>query len=132
MGEPTSLLSILRELESQIFKPEVRRDHAKLDALMHPGFFEFGSTGARYSRSDILELLPLDRSEAKIWVQDWAVSPMGQGFALLTYKSAQELSDGSLERHVLRSSVWAFTAQGWQIYFHQGTPTGPFLKGHNP
>jgi len=128
MREPTSLLAILRELESQIYKPEVRRDRARLDALAHPDFFEFGSSGACYSRSDILELLPLDKSDAKVWAQDWSVQPLGADFALLTYKSAHELPDGRLERHALRSSVWALTAKGWQITFHQGTPTEAFER----
>ena|ERR1700733_14812247 len=126
MREP--MLAILRELESQIYKPEVRRDRAKLDALAHPDFFEFGSSGKSYSRSDIIELLPLDTSNNLVWAQDWSVQPLGEGFALLTYKSAHELPDGTLERHALRSSVWALTAQGWQILFHQGTPTEAFEK----
>ena len=126
MVEP--LLPILQELESRIYKPEIRRDRARLDPLLHSNFFEFGSSGTRYGRSDILELLPLDKSEAKVWAQDWALCPLGEGFALLTYKSAHERPDGALERHALRSSIWAFTAQGWQICFHQGTPTGPFEK----
>jgi hypothetical protein len=128
MDDTMSLLSILRELESRIYKPEVRRDRAQLDALVHPDFFEFGLSGARYGRSDILELLPLDKSAGKVWAQDWSVQPLGQAFALLTYKSAHEKPDGRLERHALRSSIWALTPQGWKIYFHQGTPTAPFEK----
>jgi hypothetical protein len=128
MGKPTSLLATLQELETQIYKPEIRRDRAKLDALAHPDFFEFGSSGKRYSRSDILELLPLDTSDAKVWAQDWSIQPLGKEFALLTYKSAHELPDGRLERHALRSSIWGLTAQGWQIVFHQGTPTEAFEK----
>ncbi|MGD0143792.1 MAG: DUF4440 domain-containing protein [Rhizomicrobium sp.] len=128
MDGTTSLLSILRELESRIYQPEIRRDRAKLDALAHSDFFEFGSSGARYSRSDILDLLPLDKSNNKVWAQDWAVQPLGDGFALLTFKSAHEQSDGTLERHTLRASIWALTAQGWQILFHQGTPSAAFEK----
>jgi hypothetical protein len=129
MTEPNSLLAILRELESQIYKPEVRRDRAKLDALAHPDFFEFGSSGKAYSRSDIVELLPLDTSNNVVWAQDWSVHPLGENFALLTYKSAHELPDGRLERQTLRSSIWALTPQGWRILFHQGTPTEAFGKG---
>ena len=128
MGETNALLATLRELESRTFKPEIRRDRARLDVLIHPEFFEFGSSGRSYSRGDILELLPLDRSDSKVWAQDWSVRPLGKPFALLTYKSAHERPDGTLERHALRSSVWALTAQGWQIYFHQGTPTEAFEK----
>jgi hypothetical protein len=128
MSEQTSLVAILRELESLIFKPEIRRDRTRLDALAHPDFFEFAYSGKSYDRREILELLPLDTSEAKVWAQDWSVRPLGERFALLTYKSAQERSDGTLERYALRSSVWALTPQGWQILFHQGTPAEAFEK----
>ena len=128
MTETNSLLAILRELESRIYKPETRRDRAKLDALAHPDFFEFGYSGKSYSRSDILEFLPLDTSNNKVWTQDWSEQPLGENFALLTYKSAHELPDGTLERHALRSSVWALTPQGWQLLFHQGTPMEAFGK----
>jgi hypothetical protein len=73
MSETTALLAILRERESLIFEPEVRRDRARLDALLHRDFFEFGLSGKSYSRNDILELLPLDKSESKVWAQDWSV-----------------------------------------------------------
>lgn len=128
MPQQSPLVSILRELESQIFKPEVRGDRAKLDALAHPDFFEFGYSGQSYSRNDILELLPRDTSDNKVWSQDWRVRPLGHEFALLTYKSAHELPDGRLERHALRSSIWELTPKGWQILFHQGTPTEAFEK----
>ena len=128
MSEQTSLLVTLRELESLIFKPEFRRDRAKLDAWAHPDFFEFAYSGRSYNRSEILELLPLDKSESKVWARDWSVLPLGESFALLTYKSAYETADGTLDRHSLRSSVWARTEQGWQLLFHQGTPTEAFEK----
>jgi hypothetical protein len=68
MTEANSFLVILQEQKSQIFKPEIRHDRVRFDALMHPDFFEFGR-----GRSDILELLPLDKSDNKVWAQDWSV-----------------------------------------------------------
>src|SRR3954453_16811424 len=48
---------------------------------------------------------------------------LADGIALLTYATANEDVDGNRSRHTLRSSVWVRTASGWQIRFHQGTPT---------
>jgi hypothetical protein len=38
---------------------------------------------------------------------------------------AGEPEDGMLERHALRASIWKCSPDGWQIVFHQGTPTTP-------
>jgi hypothetical protein len=32
-------------------------------------------------------------------------------------------ADGSRHRHTLRSSLWQRSSRGWQLRFHQGTPT---------
>ena len=47
---------------------------------------------------------------------------LGPASALLTYRAAHRQPDGSLTRHTLRSSVWRLEAEGWQLFYHQGTP----------
>jgi hypothetical protein len=54
---------------------------------------------------------------------DFDLVVLGEGVALLTYLSAHMNVSGNLHRHTLRSSIWVRTAAGWQIRFHQGTPT---------
>lgn len=56
----------------------------------------------------------------------FALARLGPDSALLTYRSASVAEDGTAGRHTLRSSVWLRTALGWQMRFHQGTPTAPF------
>jgi hypothetical protein len=50
------------------------------------------------------------------------VAELGSEIALLTYRSAHLLPDGSLTDHTLRSSLWSCSEVGWQLRFHQGTP----------
>jgi hypothetical protein len=50
------------------------------------------------------------------------VAELGSEIALLTYRSAHLLQDGSLTDHTLRSSLWSSSEVGWQLRFHQGTP----------
>ncbi|MFL6451667.1 MAG: DUF4440 domain-containing protein [Bryobacteraceae bacterium] len=84
---------------------------------------EFGRSGKRYTRADILNefgptsVLPVVRSD------NFRLDILAERIALLTYASAHEGADGKRSRHTLRSSVWISTATGWQIRFHQGTPT---------
>lgn len=122
----TPLLTTLQALELELLTPPVRSDATRLDALLHENFLEFGRSGAAYAKSDILSRLPAQAQHWVIVADQFAVRPLGQAAALLTYRSADQQPDGTLDRFTLRASVWERTARGWQMSFHQGTPTTPF------
>ena len=122
------LLKQLRDLEVALHEPEVRRDLARLDELLHESFTEFGRSGSTYSRADILNSVSHETSTGAIWSQDFALAELADGVVLLTYKSAHLDTKGELHRHTLRSSLWQRTERGWQMRFHQGTPTDSFAK----
>lgn len=49
---------------------------------------------------------------------------ISEGAVLLTYKSFQHDVQGRAVRCTERSSIWLLTEKaGWQMRFHQGTPT---------
>lgn len=123
-----ALLQQLRELELTLQRLDVRRDRARLDALLHDGFVEFGRSGERYDKADILEHLPQETAPMVMWSQNFEVTELVDGVALLTYRSASVNEDGGLYRHSLRSSLWLRTERGWQMRFHQGTATEPFAR----
>ncbi|WP_263142764.1 DUF4440 domain-containing protein [Pseudomonas sp. RIT-PI-AD] len=125
--EHAGLLETLEALERALHQPDIRRDVARLERLLHPGFREFGRSGAAYGRDDALSLLPAEQERTPLWAQDFHVEPLGAEAALLTYRSAGIDRQGALDRHTNRSSLWRLTAQGWQLFFHQGTPCESFL-----
>jgi hypothetical protein len=115
------LLEELRSLETELHTTEARRNWQRMEMLLHPDFVEFGRSGRRYTRADILHefgptTVPAVRSE------NFELAALAEGIALLTYASAHEDADGKQSQHTLRSSVWVCTETGWQIRFHQGTP----------
>ncbi len=120
------LLETLKALELSLHDPEVRRSEAQLGALLHPAFREFGRSGAEYRREAIIAQLLDQGGQPNIWAQDFALEVLSEDLALLIYRSAQVGEDGSLHRHTNRSSLWQCTARGWQMRFHQGTPTPAF------
>jgi hypothetical protein len=63
---------------------------------------------------------------APVHAQDFELTEINGGVALLTYRSAHVDPVGNLYRHTLRSSLWVQTASGWTMRFHQGTPTAAF------
>ena len=94
-----------------------------MEMLLHPDFVEFGRSGTPYSRADVLEEYGPDSTLPAIRSEHFKVVNLGGGIALLTYVSAHLDADGNAHRHTLRSSIWVLTEVGWQMRFHQGTPT---------
>jgi hypothetical protein len=116
------LFEELRKLETELHTSKARRNKQRMETLLHPDFVEFGRSGRRYTRAEILNefgptsVLPAVRSK------NFELKVLAEGIALLTYASAHEDADGKQSRHTLRSSVWVCTETGWQMRFHQGTP----------
>jgi hypothetical protein len=123
-----ALLKTLTNLETELFDPHTRRNRARLEALLHPQFFEIGRSGRVHTRDDVLTQLPKEQEPAGIRAHDFALQPLTEDVLLLTYQSAQVSNTGAPERHALRASIWKRSPNGWQIVFHQATPAQP--DGH--
>ena len=122
----TSLLLLLKALEVELHTPDTRCGAAKLNALLHDDFREFGRSGAVYAKADILSRLPAQAQHAVVVSDRFELRRLSKVAAQLTYRSAHLLADGSFDGFTLRSSVWERSILGWQMSFHQGTPTAPF------
>ena len=122
------LLIHLRDLEVALQQPNIWTDTDRLDELLHDSFLEFGRSGRSYNKADILRELPLGRPSDTLWSQDFSVAEIADGVALLTYRSADMDVNGEMSRYTLRASLWQRTARGWQMRFHQGTPTDAFAR----
>ena len=123
------LLQTLQDLETELHLESTRRDASRMAILLHPDFEEFGRSGRRYSRAEVLSEFASASSELPAVIsQGFALTRFNEKFALLTYVSAHLDSSGRPYRHTLRSSLWVLTSAGWQMRFHQGTPTDGFSQ----
>jgi len=122
------LLCHLRNLEISLHKHSVRSDRAKAGLLLHDSFVEFGQSGRRFNRVEILKFMQSENSTGEVWSQDFVMAEIGNDVVLLTYRSAHVGETGTLSRYSLRSSIWQRMLAGWQIRFHQGTPTDTFER----
>ena len=122
------ILVHLHDLEVALHQPNIWADTDRLDELLHDSFLEFGRSGRSYNKADILRELPLRKPSDTLWSQDFSVADIADGVALLTYRSADVDANGEMSRFTLRASLWQRTARGWQMRFHQGTPTDAFAK----
>ncbi len=123
------LLAHLRALEVELHRPAARSDAARLDALLHPDFLEFGRSGRSYSKADVIDQLVASPAPATVVSDRFSLRLLAPNVGLLTYRAAHLAADGALERHALRSSIWQRDGDGWRMSFHQGTPTEPFDLG---
>jgi hypothetical protein len=122
-SDHASLLNELRQLEVELHSSETRRNRSRVELLLHPDFLEYGRSGTRYTRDDILREVSAGSVLPVVHAQNFDLIVLAENVALLTYLSAHADAEGNLGRHTLRSSLWVRTDVGWQMQFHQGTPT---------
>lgn len=117
------LLAELTTLEQELHTQATRSNRSRMQILLHPDFVEFGRSGKCYALAEILNEFGPDTMLPAIHSEDFNLIVLAEEVALLTYLSAHVDEAGKRYRHTLRSSVWVRTEVGWQMRFHQGTPT---------
>jgi hypothetical protein len=116
------MIDFFRDLEERLLRAEVRRSPDEAGKLLASDFIEFGSSGAVYSRQQILEALAKE-SPMELSATDFSVRVLCDDVVLVTYRSARNDPASGQEWHSLRSSIWKFVNGRWLMSFHQGTPT---------
>jgi hypothetical protein len=120
------LLQVLTALEVELHQGATRADRARMEALLHSDFFEIGRSGTLWTRAATLDEFSTVGGDAapRIRADRFELRQLSDDLALLTYRSAHVGADDSAHRFTLRSSLWQRGgAAGWQLRFHQGTPT---------
>ncbi len=114
------LAAHLFHLEQQLLQPSMRRNATALASLLAEDFREFGSSGRIYTRQQIIDELAAE-SPRTILLSDPLCQQLAENIALLTYRSTRTIALEAAS-HALRSSLWVYRDNRWQIIFHQGTP----------
>jgi hypothetical protein len=109
----------LYALEKTLLDPKIRQNLTKLNTLLSPDFFEFGSSGIVWSRENILERLPKETPK-NIAISDFKSFVLSDKVILVTYKAIKTCDNGDTYE-TLRSSIWKLSGSQWQMAFHQGT-----------
>src|SRR5580698_4254021 len=95
----------LRALEETLLDPAVRRDRARVAALLAEDFEEFGSSGRVWTREQILDLLEGEEYQPPV-MEGFKCDLLAENVALVTYRSVRTEATSGLKASVLRSSVW--------------------------
>ncbi len=111
----------LLALEETLWRAETRFDPVLMDQTYSSDFLEFGRSGRRYERAEML-FNPDQMAEirAVLPLPDYSVAMVAADVVLATYTS--EVRYGDEVEVGRRSSLWVREGGRWQLRFHQGTP----------
>jgi len=114
------LEQVIRGLETELLRPEVRSNAARVAELLADDYFEIGESGKRYTKRDVLETLT-NEAETEFTIDNFAVVPFGPDTVLATYHVRKFIRESSSETRSRRSSLWHRSDGRWKMAFHQGT-----------
>lgn len=86
--------------------------------MLAPGFTEFGQSGRSWTRAEMMDAIGgFESSSTAVQVEALRGRELAPDIVLVTYESS------GARGTVRRSSIWKRNPAGWQVEFHQGTPT---------
>ena len=124
MTIPPAEATLLRRLEEELLKPEVRHSPDQVGTLLSDDFVEFGSSGGVFNKQQVIEALeqegPPDPT-SRLSMVDFIARSLASDVILVTYRIIEEGGPGTRQESKLRSSIWKLIEGRWQMIFHQGT-----------
>ncbi|UMZ09749.1 nuclear transport factor 2 family protein [Pseudomonas sp. MPFS] len=108
-------------LERRLQEADVRGDRQALDALLADDFLEFGASGGRWNKAQVLASL-VQESFIERHIEQFAVQWLAADLAQATYLCHNAAGPGRVASSAWRSSLWRCREGRWQMLFHQGTP----------
>lgn len=113
--------SYLYELENKLLQTSTNQLLQEITDIFSEDFIEFGSSGSIYNKKQVIVYLQ-QISTYKTSIENFDINILTENVVLVTYK-AEKFDNYKGERiKSLRSSLWKFSDNKWQIVFHQGTP----------
>lgn len=103
-------------LEEQLLSNVVRTDPVAVSLLLADDYMEFGSSGRVWRKQD--QVGEGGAGEVRMTLSNFELRVLSGDTVLATYRTFNE--DSGI--HCLRSSIWTWRDERWQMLFHQGTP----------
>jgi hypothetical protein len=117
----SELADLIKILELELLRPETRQSRHRLDELIANDFVEFGESGKRYTKHDLLNVLPT-LGVIFYTLLDFEARAVAPEIILATYRIESKAGTSGPVKRSMRSSLWQYHNNRWQIVFHQGTP----------
>ena len=115
-----SNLEVIRGLETELLRPDVRSNPGRVADLLAEDYLEIGESGRRYAKSDVLEALKTEAG-TDFTIDNFTAIPFGPDTVLATYLVRKFIRKSRRESSSRRSSLWRRSDGCWKMVFHQGT-----------
>lgn len=115
----------LIEIEQLLVQPATRLSADLLNRYIADDFYEIAATGRCFGKAEVLERLPTETPPV-ITQQDFECRVLVEGLAQLTYRATIQRVENDVIAYSMRSSIYRFDGENWQMVFHQGTACEPF------
>lgn len=109
-------------LEKSLMTNELRHNLAEAGSLLHKDFVEISQSGRKYGKAEVLEAFkaaPLTGSNYE--TSDFEARLISDGLAQITFETISIPKGDTVPKKALRSSLWKYESERWQMIFHQAT-----------
>ena len=110
----------IRKLEEKLLQSEVRRSRPALEALLADDFTEFATDGTAYTKLQVIDALQREATYRRS-LTDFHIMGLAENVMLATYRAFRRNETSTETVESLRSSIWTYRDDHWQLAFHQGT-----------
>ncbi len=86
-----NIIDTIKELELSLLKPETRSSRESLDRLIADDFIEFGTSGNKYIKADILERLPNTLEKIEYILSDFFLEIFSENNVIAIYKTERTI-----------------------------------------
>ena len=114
----------LIEIEQLLVQPATRLSVELLNRHLADDFYEIAATGRCFGKADVLARLPTETPPV-ITQQDFNCRVLADRLAQLTYRATIQRQGDDTVAYSMRSSLYRFDGENWQMIFHQGTAYNP-------
>ncbi|GGP21053.1 nuclear transport factor 2 family protein [Silvimonas iriomotensis] len=111
----------LLQLEQQLHQQHIRADATALGRLLADDYFEQGINGTLWHKTAVIAALA-DEQFSQRRISRFALTRLAPDTALVTYAAERLPTPRRPGASSLRSSIWQWRDERWQMIFHQGTP----------
>lgn len=115
-----NLKSQLIAVEQLLVQPATRLSAELLNQYLADDFYEIAASGRCFDKADVLARLPTEQPPL-ITQQDFECRLLAEGLAQLTYRATIQRATEDSISYSVRSSIYRFDGEKWQMIFHQGT-----------
>jgi hypothetical protein len=117
-----AIIDQIKQLELKLLHSDMKVSPSLLDTLLAKEFEEIGDNGAVNTRQDVADWL-LNKNPQERWLlTDFRVKELSAGLVLAIYHAKKVAGQKKfVSKGSVRSSIWKYNTQGWQIVFHQAS-----------